>query len=388
MNKRTIVLSTKGNNLVGNGKEFKIPAVSAVVRAAGNKNKNVRLYIKTDGTIEAAATGAEVNTESIKLIDEYKVKTDADVKVDAEQASIMEFINNSPSIKPSMLKVSDIKWKYLVRSALRAKNILMTGSAGSGKTFAAKMLIEALKQPSFYFNLGATQDPRATLIGNTHFKKEEGTYFAESLFVKAIQTPNAIILLDEISRAHPEAWNILMTVLDQGQRYLRLDEADGSPTIKVAEGVSFIATANIGNEYTSTRVMDKALMDRFIVVEMEPLTKEEEFELLTEMYPSANSDDLEKVAEIAYMTRMEVKKEDARVSTSISTRLNVEIAGLLQDGFSMSECATVAIYPFYSDDGGLDSERTFVKQLVQKFTGEAGDEEELFGQEDTDEDKN
>ena len=50
-----------------------------------------------------------------------------------------------------------------------------------------------------------------------------------------------------------------MTVLDQGQRYLRLDEQDGQATINVAEGVTFVAFNNIGNEYTSTRVMDKAL---------------------------------------------------------------------------------------------------------------------------------
>jgi len=123
-----------------------------------------------------------------------------------------------------------------------------------------------------YFNLGATQDPRSTLIGNTHYNKDSGTYFSESLFVNAIQQENALILLDELSRAHPEAWNILMTVLDYGQRYLRLDEASGSETVKVAEGVTFVATANIGNEYTSTRVMDKALMDRFTIVEMDVLT--------------------------------------------------------------------------------------------------------------------
>ena len=60
-----------------------------------------------------------------------------------------------------------------------------------------------------------------------------------------------------------------MTVLDAGQRYLRLDEASGQATINVADGVTFIATANIGNEYTSTRVMDKALMDRFTIIEMD-----------------------------------------------------------------------------------------------------------------------
>ena len=158
---------------------------------------------------------------------------------------------------------------------------MMTGPAGCGKTLAAKSLINGLDRPNFYFNLGATQDPRATLIGNVHFDKNKGTFFSESLFVKAIQTPNAVILLDELTRAHPDAWNILMTVLDYGQRYLRLDEQDGQSTIKVAEGVCFVATANIGNEYTATRQLDKALMDRFTVIEMDTLTDEEEAGLLT-----------------------------------------------------------------------------------------------------------
>jgi hypothetical protein len=43
------------------------------------------------------------------------------------------------------------------------------------------------------------------------------------------------------------------------------------------------------------------------------------------------------------------------------------MAGLIVDGFSLAECAEVAIYPLYSQDGGMQSERTYVKQLVQKF---------------------
>ena len=123
--------------------------------------------------------------------------------------------------------------------------------------------------------------------------------------MKAIQTPNAVILLDELSRAHPDAWNILMTVLDSGQRYLRLDESDTQETIPVAEGVTFVATANIGNEYTSTRVMDKALMDRFIIVEMDVLNSDEEHGLLSYMFPHVDTDLLKSVSEIASSTRIE-----------------------------------------------------------------------------------
>ena len=303
-----------------------------------------------------------------------------------ESDPILNFIHNEAvGLRPDTLVMPDLKWKYLVRSAMRSKNIMMTGAAGCGKTMAAKKLVEALDRPNFYFNLGATQDPRGTLIGNTHFKKEEGTTFAESLFVKAIQTKDAIILLDEISRAHPEAWNILMTVLDQGQRYLRLDEHENAPTIKVAEGVTFIATANIGTEYTATRAMDRALVDRFIIVEMDTLDQYQESALLKDLHPGLSDNDSSAISEIASMTRKEIKSDAPRITNAISTRLSVEMAGLCEDGFTLAEAAEVCIYPFFDEDGGVDSERTFMKQVVQKYCGETEQDEDLFNAEEIEE---
>ena len=303
-------------------------------------------------------------TENISTVD---LTPNTQVEIPAGHEEVVDFISNSYSIKPKGLVMKPLKWKYLIRSAVRGKNIMMTGPAGCGKTLGAKSLVNALDRPNFYFNLGATQDPRATLIGNVHFDKNKGTFFSESLFVKAIQTPNAVILLDELTRAHPDAWNILMTVLDYGQRYLRLDEQDGQSTIKVAEGVCFVATANIGNEYTATRQLDKALMDRFTVIEMDTLTDEEEAGLLTYLFPTVDTDTLSNVAKIAFMTRQESLTDNPRISSGVSTRTSVEIAGLLFDGFSLEESADITIYPQYDADGGVDSERTFVKQIVQKF---------------------
>jgi MoxR-like ATPase len=293
-----------------------------------------------------------------------------------EMDPVMALITNAANIKPNDLEMSDIKWKYLVRSAVRGKNIMMVGPAGCGKTQAAKALPVATDRPFFYFNLGATQDPRATLIGNTHFKSGETT-FDESSFVKAIQTENAVILLDELSRAHPEAWNILMTVLDEGQRYLRMDEDIDSPTIQVASGVSFIATANIGTEYTSTRVLDRALMDRFEIIEVDILTLEREEVLLAKRYGTKVSADLiHAVADIADATRKEWRSETGKLTTMISTRMTVRVCELLADGFTLSEASEVAILPFFDASGGTDSERTFVKQIIQKHMATA--EQDIF----------
>ena len=304
----------------------------------------------------------------------------------SDHKAIKDFIHKgSVQLKPNELVMPDLKWKYLIRSAVRAKNIMMTGPAGCGKTMAAKALVNSLDRPDFYFNLGATQDPRATLIGNTMFDQKRGTYFSESSFVQAIKTPNAVILLDELSRAHPDAWNILMTVLDQGQRYLRLDEAEGSPIVNVAEGVTFIATANIGNEYTSTRVIDRAILDRFVTIEMDVLNDEQEFGLLKYMYPEVNDDDLKAIAEISHHTRTQSMSDSGKVTNMVSTRASVEMAGLIYDGFDLFESAEISIFPFFSADGGVDSERTYIKQLVQKYVKDENGEP-LFNEVDQEKD--
>jgi hypothetical protein len=172
-----------------------------------------------------------------------------------------------------------------------------------------------------------------------------------------------------------------MPVLDSGQRYLRLDEAADQATIKVAEGVTFIATANIGNEYTATRQLDKALIDRFTTIEMDILNDEEETGLLQYMFPNVEKKILNSIATIAHLTRIESLNDAPRIDSGVSTRTSVELAGLIYDGFELQDAAEITIYPQYDSAGGVDSERTFVKQIVQKFITD-GTSDDLFTEED------
>jgi nitric oxide reductase NorQ protein len=363
---KVVLVGNKFHMITSNGTDIGFGGANTATRKkAYDSNKALKNQLNKSG--KSQWRQVEMNEYNM-LVQPLKENGEVNLEPTNSHDEIKKIIHeDSIKLKPESLVIKDIKWKYLIRSAVRGKNIMMTGPAGCGKTMAAKFLVTQLERPDFYFNLGSTQDPRATLVGNTQFNKESGTYFSESAFVKAIKTPNAIILLDELSRAHPDAWNILMTVLDQNQRYLRLDEAEGSPIVKVAEGVTFIATANIGNEYTATRVLDRAILDRFVMIEMDVLNAEEESGLLTKMYPDVDAEDIKAVAEIAHHTREVSRSEVAKLSNMISTRASVEMAGLLYDGFSLMEAAEVAILPFFSNDGGLESERTYVKQLVQKY---------------------
>ena len=392
-----------------NGVEFLVPEInekgtSLYKRAVAAANNPSKYCFKarvsgnlTNGSVEFGRVpadkfeGAEPVTNFNQPnggLEVFQMKSTSVQSEPVQAPNTMDFINfihnDSKGLKPQMLFMSELKWKYLIRNILRGKNIMMTGPAGCGKTMAAKAAANSIDGYRMeIFNLGSTQDPRATLIGNTQFDTKKGTVFNPSPFVKAIQTPNTVVVLDEITRAHPEAHNILMSVLDQGQRYLRLDEASDSPIVKVAEGVSFIASANIGNEYTATRQLDRAIVDRFTIIEMDTLSKTEETELLKMMYPSVNVNLITSVAEITSMTRSEVKKETPNLTNSLSTRTAVEIGSLLYDGFTLEEAAEITIYPLFDDAGGAQSERTYIRQFVQKYVGST-EEENLFNVEDDD----
>jgi len=298
--------------------------------------------------------------------------------------NIATLLETAPQYKPESLIISDSKWKFIVRAVLRGENIMLRGDAGTGKTLAVTTVAKVMDRPFFYFNLGATQDPRSTLIGNTHFNKETGTYFAQSTFVKAIQTEGAVILLDELSRAHPEAWNILMTVLDESQRYLRIDESPDTEVVKVADGVSFLATSNEGIQYTSTRKVDFALADRFAILEMDILSKMQQQSLIRHACPKIDDKTVEILTSIYDQINTELATNNGKIQTRMSTRSMIRAARHICDGFSINEALDLCIYPYFDGEGGLDSERTFVQIIAQKYVG-TGDleNENMFDEADT-----
>ena len=279
------------------------------------------------------------------------------------------------AIPPDNFIISPLKWRYLTRCIDKGKNLMFVGPAGTGKTQVVFEAAKQLDKKIFYFNLGSTQDVRSSLIGNTFFK--DGTYFEESSFITALKTPGSVILLDELSRANPEAWNILMPVLDVNIRKIRLDEKDGSPEISVAEGVSFIATANVGFEYTSARMLDRALIDRFSIIEMDVLNKDEEMKLLSIKHPNLDPKINEVLCDISDKIKKECQRENSKLSSILSTRTLLEAAEMIVDGFNLGEIAELILYPLYPDDGGGESERIYIRQLIQKYI-QKGNKKDLF----------
>ena len=114
---------------------------------------------------------------------------------------------------------------------------------------------------------------------------------------------------------------------------------------------------------------------------MDILNDEEETGLLQYMFPNVEKKILNSIATIAHLTRIESLNDAPRIDSGVSTRTSVELAGLIYDGFELQDAAEITIYPQYDSAGGVDSERTFVKQIVQKFITD-GTSDDLFTEED------
>jgi len=120
-------------------------------------------------------------------------------------------------------------------------SFLFVGPTGCGKTETAKQLAEKMGMPLLRFDMSEYQEKHsvAKFIGAPpgYVGYEEN---AGQLITKLQETPNCILLLDEIEKAHPDVTNILLQFMDNGF----VTGSNG----KVADGRNtiLIMTSNLG----------------------------------------------------------------------------------------------------------------------------------------------
>jgi ATP-dependent Clp protease ATP-binding subunit ClpA len=97
---------------------------------------------------------------------------------------------------------------------------LLVGPTGTGKTELAKLLSENLHMKLLRFDMGEYQEKHtvARLIGAPpgYVGYEDGNLGGGLLVSQVEKDPNAIILFDEIEKAHPDVTNVLLSLMDEG----------------------------------------------------------------------------------------------------------------------------------------------------------------------------
>lgn len=151
-------------------------------------------------------------------------------------------------------------------------SFIFLGPTGVGKTELAKTLAEFMfddedKMIRIDMSEYMERHSVARLIGSPpgYVGYEEGGQLTEAVR----RTPYSVVLLDEIEKAHPEVFNILLQILDDG----RLTDAKGR-TVDFKNTV-IIMTSNLGSDFIAQHVDDREQQEAAVMQELKSEFKPE-----------------------------------------------------------------------------------------------------------------
>lgn len=215
--------------------------------------------------------------------------------------------------KPSMPFYGTDILEKAVTALLEGENLLLCGDKATGKNVLAENLAWIFGRPIYNISFHVNTDS-SNLIGTDTFKNNEVQLRKGPIYQCAQY--GGFGILDEINMAKNDAVSVLHATLD----YRRIMDVPGYDRIQLHPATRFIATMNYG--YAGTKELNEALVSRFMVINMPPLTKERLEQILTSIFPSINPDALEQFSGL--FLDLQLKAKNGEISTKA-----VDLRGLI-----------------------------------------------------------
>lgn len=267
----------------------------------------------------------------------------------------------TPNVKNDGFYVDPDNWYLLLRNINNQVNTMLIGPTGGGKTELVLLACKKLGIPCHVYDMGSMYDPVAGLLGVHRLQEGGVSTFDYAKFTQDIQEPG-VVLLDELSRAPVTTNNILFPCLDS-RRMLPVEIAGGDDlrSVKVHEECCFIATANVGAEYTGTMSMDRALVNRFFPVELDYMPRDREEQVLMKR-TGVTASAAKHIVSVANNVRSLYRKQE--ISCSLSTRETLMAANLVADGWTPLRAMELVFLPLFEGTKAEGERGIIAKSLM------------------------
>lgn len=191
-----------------------------------------------------------------------------------------------------------------IAALLQGENVLLSGSKATGKNILAENLAWIFGRPSYNISFNVNTDS-SSLIGTDTFVDNEVRLRRGPVYQCAEN--GGFGVFDEINMAKNDAVSVLHATLD----YRRIIDVPGYDKIELHPATRFIGTMNYG--YAGTRELNEALVSRFLVIDMPPLTESTLMRILRANFPDAKEAGLRVFAGL--FLDLQVKAQNSEIST-------------------------------------------------------------------------
>jgi ATP-dependent Clp protease ATP-binding subunit ClpA len=209
-----------------------------------------RERVKDQGTVTVTKEMIQAQVSRVAGVPVDRLQNERSAKIVDLESNIKQKLYGQDSAVDAVLERVYINFAGIGNAKRPISSFLFLGPTGRGKTELAKLLGEHLEMKLLRYDMSEYQEKHtvSSLIGAPpgYVGFEDGNVGGGKLISDISKNPYAIILFDEIEKAHSDVTNILLQMLDEGH----ITSANGK-RVDVKNCI-IIMTSNLGAQANDT----------------------------------------------------------------------------------------------------------------------------------------